>query len=178
VSNLSWTGRSAVISGTRYLTHCSPEGAVLIETVVNGRPIMSALMNPHGIPAIAQGCRAGEATRGPMPPGDAICNAVAASDGIDPHPGIGDRGDGGPGPPCGWRLWGRASQGRCSFLRPTLGWGPERRWRWSSAGTDRPRLSKAPGDSCARTECQVHALCLTRSHCKTKGLSAGIMQSR
>jgi hypothetical protein len=31
-------GRSVVTYGTRYLTHRSPEGAMVIETVVNGRP--------------------------------------------------------------------------------------------------------------------------------------------
>jgi hypothetical protein len=64
---------------------------MVIETVVNGGlPTLSALMNPNGIPAIAQGCRAGEVTLGDTPPGDTNRNAVAAVDGIDPQSGMGN----------------------------------------------------------------------------------------
>jgi hypothetical protein len=53
VGNLSWTGHGVVTSGTRQLTNRSPEGAMVIETVVNGGPpTVSALMNPNGIPGI------------------------------------------------------------------------------------------------------------------------------
>ncbi len=90
VTNRSWTGRSVVTYGTRSLTDRSPEGAMVIETVVSGGSTVSALMNPNGIPAIAQGCRAGEVTLGHMPMGDTNRNAVAAIEGIDPHPGMGD----------------------------------------------------------------------------------------
>jgi hypothetical protein len=48
VTNLSWTGRSVVTSGTRYLTNRSPEGAMVIETVVNGRPITTQRRNSAG----------------------------------------------------------------------------------------------------------------------------------
>jgi hypothetical protein len=89
-STLSWTGRSVVTSGTRYLTNRSPEGAMVIETVVNGRPTVSALMNPNGNPAIAQGCRVGEVTLVHTPPGDSNRNAVAAVEGIDPRTGMGN----------------------------------------------------------------------------------------
>ncbi len=47
-------------------------------------------LNPNGIPAIAQGCRVGEATLGQTPLGDTNRNAVAPSFGIDPHPCNGD----------------------------------------------------------------------------------------
>jgi hypothetical protein len=75
VTNLPWTGRS-------------PEDDIVIETVVNGGTTVSGFMNPNGIPAIAQGGRAGEVTLDDTSPADANRNAVAAIDGIYPRPGI------------------------------------------------------------------------------------------
>jgi len=49
VMNLSWTGRSVVTAGTRYLSNCSPGGARVIETVVNGRPITTQRRDSAGI---------------------------------------------------------------------------------------------------------------------------------
>jgi hypothetical protein len=48
VTNFSWTGRSVVTSGTRYLTNRSPEGAMVIETFVDGRPITTQRRNSAG----------------------------------------------------------------------------------------------------------------------------------
>ncbi len=43
VTNLSWTGRSVVTSGTRYLTNRSPEGAMVIETAEPVRELQGVL---------------------------------------------------------------------------------------------------------------------------------------
>jgi RHS repeat-associated protein len=76
VTNFSWTGRSLLSSGTRYLTNRTPEGAMTIETYVNGRQTTTQQRNasgtqiarvtrtydPHGRPKTATDDRNGTST--------------------------------------------------------------------------------------------------------------------
>ena len=76
VTNFSWTGRSLLSSGTRYLTNRTPEGAMTIETYVNGRHTTTQQRNasgnqiarvtrtydPHGRPKTATDDRNGTST--------------------------------------------------------------------------------------------------------------------
>jgi YD repeat-containing protein len=48
ITNLSWTCRSLISSGTRYLTNRTPEGAMTIETHVNGQHITTQQRNAAG----------------------------------------------------------------------------------------------------------------------------------
>jgi hypothetical protein len=48
VTNFSWTGCSLLSSGTRYLTNRTPEGAMTIETYVNGRHTSTQQRNASG----------------------------------------------------------------------------------------------------------------------------------
>jgi len=68
VTNFASTGRSIGTSGTRYLTHRSPEGAMVIETDVNG-PALSGLGNgvgcgPRALPWAIASCPFGAGDTG------------------------------------------------------------------------------------------------------------------
>lgn len=68
VTNFAWTGRNIVTSGTRYLTHRSLEGAMVIETDVNG-PAHSGPGNgvgcgPRALPGLSHHAPLGPETQG------------------------------------------------------------------------------------------------------------------